>query len=175
MIQEIYDWLESRTGSPYDFREEISEIDISDAFLTPIDWFNTISITIERLEECIDDINRFAREIPEDLPNSEDMKKLIIGEVTELMLAKLDEVKKRIGIKPLRVKNTKELLTHLSMLSKIIDVCKSSKIENIIADLTKFEEATGYFMMDNFDITERDYPQLYSDIIDIVEEFAEED
>lgn len=173
MIQEIYDWLESRTGSPYDFREEISDLELADAFLSPTDWFNTISITISRLEDCIEDINKHKREIPDDLPDFEAMKRIIIIETTEQLLNKLDEVKSRIGIKAVRVKNTEELMTHLSVISTIIKLCKETKIENIIGKLTRFEEDHNWFLMDNFDITEKDYSQLYSDITDIIEEYSE--
>lgn len=173
MIQEIYDWLESRSGSPYDFREEIEEIELADAFLTPTDWFNTISITLDRLEDCIETINEYKDEIPDELPDYKAMKKLIIEETTRLLLIKLDEVKVRIGIKNVRVKNAEELITHLSMISKLIDICKNTKVENIISKISKFEEDNGYFLMDNFDITERDYSQLYSDITDVISDFEE--
>lgn len=175
MIQEVYDWLESRTGSPYDFRDEISELDISDAFLTPIDWYNEITITIDRLEECVEDINTHQDEIPDYLPNHVVMKKLMIEETTELLLQKLNEVKSRLGIKQVRVKDAYDLVRQCSMMSKIIDLCKNTKIGQIISVLTKFEEDNGNFLMDEFDITPKDYSQLYSDITDIVSDFEEND
>lgn len=174
MIQEVYDWLESRSGSPYDFRDELSELELSEAFLSPGDWFNTISITIDRLEDCVDDINKFRYEIPEDLPDADDMKKQIIGETTEMILDKLDEVKQRIGIKASKVKNVNELTTQLSMICKMIDICKNAKIQDVMGLLSKFEEDHDFYMSDNFDITPKDYPQLYADIVDIIEEYEED-
>lgn len=175
MIQEVYDWLESRTGSPYDFRDEISEIDLSEAFLAPTDWYNTILLTISRLEDCIEDINEHSDEIPDDLPDAGDMKRMIIWETTALLLDKVNDVKEKIGIKVTNIKDTDDLTHQASMLSQIINICKQTKIEFIIKKLTSFEELYDNYMMDTFDITPRDYSQLYSDITDIVEEYEEDD
>lgn len=173
VIQEIYDWLESRTGSPYDFREEISELDISDAFLSPVDWYNTITITLDRLEDCVDDINKHKYEIPDYLPSAADIKKLIIEETCMLFMNKLNEVKQRIGISESTINDVDDLTRQCYIISELIKLCKETKIGQIIAALRKFEEENENFLLDNFDITERDYAQLYSDITDIVADFEE--
>ena len=173
VIQEIYDWLESRTGSPYDFRDEISELDIADAFLTPVDWYNTITITLDRLENCVEDINEHKDEIPDYLPSAQDIKKLIIEETCMLFMIKLNEVKQRIGIKETTINDVDDLTRQCYIISQVIELCKETKIGQIIVALRKFEEENEDYLLDNFDISERDYSQLYSDITDIVADFEE--
>lgn len=173
VIQEIYDWLESRTGSPYDFRDEISELDIADAFLTPVDWYNTITITLDRLEDCVEDINEHKGEIPDYLPSAQDIKKLIIEETCMLFMNKLNEVKQRIGIKETTINDVDDLTRQCYIISQVINLCKETKIGQIIVALRKFEEENEDYLLDNFDISERDYSQLYSDITDVVADFEE--
>lgn len=173
VIQEIYDWLESRTGSPYDFRDEISELDIADAFLTPVDWYNTITITLDRLEDCVEDINEHKDEIPDYLPSAQDIKKLIIEETCMLFMNKLNEVKQRIGIKETTINDVDDLTRQCYIISQVINLCKETKIGQIIVALRKFEEENEDYLLDNFDISERDYSQLYSDITDVVADFEE--
>jgi len=173
VIQEIYDWLESRTGSPYDFRDEISELDIADAFLTPVDWYNTITITLDRLEDCVEDINEHKDEIPDYLPSAQDIKKLIIEETCMLFMDKLNEVKQRIGIKETTINDVDDLTRQCYIISQVINLCKETKIGQIIVALRKFEEENEDYLLDNFDISERDYSQLYSDITDVVADFEE--
>jgi hypothetical protein len=173
VIQEIYDWLESRTGSPYDFRDEISELDIADAFLAPVDWYNTITITLDRLEDCVEDINEHKDEIPDYLPSAQDIKKLIIEETCMLFMDKLNEVKQRIGIKETTINDVDDLTRQCYIISQVINLCKETKIGQIIVALRKFEEENEDYLLDNFDISERDYSQLYSDITDVVADFEE--
>jgi len=173
VIQEIYDWLESRTGSPYDFRDEISELDIADAFLTPVDWYNTITITLDRLEDCVEDINEHKDEIPDYLPSAQDIKKLIIEETCMLFMDKLNEVKQRIGITETTINDVDDLTRQCYIISQVINLCKETKIGQIIVALRKFEEENEDYLLDNFDISERDYSQLYSDITDVVADFEE--
>ena len=173
VIQEIYDWLESRTGSPYDFRDEISELDIADAFLAPVDWYNTITITLDRLEDCVDDINEHRYEIPDFLPDADSIKKLIIEETCMLFMNKLNEVKQRIGIKETQINDVDDLTRQCYLLSQVIQLCKDTKIGQIIVALRKFEEENDNFLLDTYDIGEQDYAQLYSDITDIVADFEE--
>ena len=173
VIQEIYDWLESRTGSPYDFRDEISELDIADAFLAPVDWYNTITITLDRLEDCIEDINEHKDEIPDYLPSAQDIKKLIIEETCMLFMNKLNEVKQRIGITETTINDVDDLTRQCYIISQVINLCKETKIGQIIVALRKFEEENEDYLLDSFGISERDYSQLYSDITDVVADFEE--
>ena len=173
VIQEIYDWLESRTGSPYDFRDEISELDIADAFLAPVDWYNTITITLDRLEDCVEDINEHKDEIPDYLPSAQDIKKLIIEETCMLFMNKLNEVKQRIGIKETTINDVDDLTRQCYIISQVINLCKETKIGQIIVALRKFEEENEDYLLDSFGISERDYSQLYSDITDVVADFEE--
>ena len=173
VIQEIYDWLESRTGSPYDFRDEISELDIADAFLAPVDWYNTITITLDRLEDCVEDINEHKDEIPDYLPSAQDIKKLIIEETCMLFMNKLNEVKQRIGITETTINDVDDLTRQCYIISQVINLCKETKIGQIIVALRKFEEENEDYLLDSFGISERDYSQLYSDITDVVADFEE--
>lgn len=173
VIQEIYDWLESRTGSPYDFRDEISELDIADAFLAPVDWYNTITITLDRLEDCVEDINEHKDEIPDYLPSAQDIKKLIIEETCMLFMNKLNEVKQRIGITETTINDVDDLTRQCYIISQVIELCKETKIGQIIVALRKFEEENEDYLLDSFGISERDYSQLYSDITDVVADFEE--
>jgi hypothetical protein len=173
VIQEIYDWLESRTGSPYDFRDEISELDIADAFLAPVDWYNTITITLDRLEDCVEDINEHKDEIPDYLPSAQDIKKLIIEETCMLFMDKLNEVKQRIGITETTINDVDDLTRQCYIISQVIELCKETKIGQIIVALRKFEEENEDYLLDSFGISERDYSQLYSDITDVVADFEE--
>ena len=173
VIQEIYDWLESRTGSPYDFRDEISELDIADAFLAPVDWYNTITITLDRLEDCVEDINEHKDEIPDYLPSAQDIKKLIIEETCMLFMNKLNEVKQRIGITETTINDVDDLTRQCYIISQVINLCKETKLGQIIVALRKFEEENEDYLLDSFGISERDYSQLYSDITDVVADFEE--
>jgi len=86
---------------------------------------------------------------------------------------KLNEVKQRIGIKETTINDVDDLTRQCYLLSQVIELCKETKIGQIITALRKFEEENDNFLLDTYDIGEQDYAQLYSDITDIVADFEE--
>ena len=53
MYEEIILWLEGVSGIEYDFTEDLNDINISDAFITPVTWYNKISILMDKLETLL--------------------------------------------------------------------------------------------------------------------------
>ena len=52
MLEELYNWLESYSGTSYDFSESFKEIDGDQAFLNPADWHYGMSFILKQLQDA---------------------------------------------------------------------------------------------------------------------------
>lgn len=77
MLSEIYLWLESRSGIPYNLEDEIAILN-SDIIATDnVTWMIKIRNVIDLTKDAIETVNDYEDQIPDDFPNARQIKALI--------------------------------------------------------------------------------------------------
>lgn len=77
MTTEIYLWLESRTGIPYNFEDDISLLSTDIIAMDPATWSLTIYNIISLTKDAIDAVDEYDDQIPPDFPSARKIKALI--------------------------------------------------------------------------------------------------
>jgi hypothetical protein len=77
MTTEIYLWLESRMGIPYNFEDDISLLSTDIIAMDPATWSLTIYNIISLTKDAIDAVDEYDDQIPPDFPSARKIKSLI--------------------------------------------------------------------------------------------------
>ena len=77
MLTEIYLWLESRSGIPYNLEDEVVELMTDIVATDPYRWMMGIRNIIDLTKDAVDVVNDYDDQIPDDLPPARKIKSMI--------------------------------------------------------------------------------------------------
>ena len=98
MTVEIYLWLESRTGIPFNFEDSFQSL-MTDIIATDHNqWLITIRDIIDLTKDAIDAVDEFADEIPDDLPDARKMKSIIAENTRDNMRVIMKHALRILGL-----------------------------------------------------------------------------
>lgn len=162
MFEEIYIWLESYSGTSYDFDESVSEISADDAFTQPYDWSVGIDLILRQLDEACDTIDTYWRNIPTDLPDRNTMKRMLSQLTLEKLVANIKMVCGKLNIDPVRIDSIDKLKMVVVTLSELIDMLINHDPEEIMAkglfDQHESDNDDSFYQI--LSVMKEDVPQL---------------
>jgi hypothetical protein len=162
MFEEIYIWLESYSGTSYDFDESIREISSDDAFNQPFDWSVGIDLILKQLDDACDVIDQYWRAIPTDLPDKNTMKKMLSRKTLEGLVANIRSVCGKLNIDAVRIDSVDQLKFIVVTLSELIDMLINHDPEEIMAKglFDQHEEDNNESFYRLLNVMKEDVPQL---------------
>lgn len=179
MLLEIYLWLESRSGIPYNFEDQFAEL-MSDMVATdPNEWMISIRNIIDLTKDAIDVVNDYDDQIPDDLPSARKIKQMIADytrtNIRQIMIHAFGV----LGLLPPESIPIAKLTTLWNMTAAISNLVNELIInfnneESNNAWFEKYDENNDNIFTDNCGLTKYDIQQLALNI-DSVREFHDED
>lgn len=173
MWEKIYVWIESYAGCSYDVDEAISYINNNDnPFVNTVEWKLVNEQLVDQLEEIFDIITDNATLIPDDLPDSNDMKKMFAGKILMGMLSGLNNVKRQLHIQQIDINDYNVLLHHIDVMFDLICMMKENSLDEIIdkSMFDKYNEENEDMFTDLFGLTSSDVSNIYYTISAITEQ-----
>lgn len=174
MYEEIILWLEGVSGIEYDFTEDLNDINISDAFITPVTWHNKISILMDKLETFTETVDEFGYSAPDNLPSPDKIKSIIVEYVINQLIGKLDDVKTKMNVSTKKIKSADMFTSQAFMISKLIQTCIDNQVGVIVKLLTIINEQYDDALLDMFGLTPNDYIDIHTTINDSKDMYEED-
>lgn len=162
MLDEVYTWLESYGGVSYDFDESIQEIDGNRAFISPFDWRVSIDLILDQLDDAIDLVDEYWRNLPATLPPRKKLKR-ILAETTLFNLVKnVQSVCNQLNIDPPEISTVDQLRVVVVTLCELIDLLANHELNDIIENnlFEEHEEENDNSFEEILDIHQQDITQL---------------
>ena len=178
MLAEIYLWLESRTGIPFNFEDDITTLETDIVATDPDTWSLTIFNIIGLTKEAVDAVTDFEDEIPDDLPSARKIKS-IIAENTRLNLRYIiSKAFQTLGlVVPESISAAR--LTDIRNITVAFNDLVHKLSEDTVADISKtdwfdkYDEDHNDVFTDTMEITKQDLDNIQIAITSI-REFEEE-
>lgn len=160
MLGEIYLWLESRTGIPYDFDDDINKLSTDIIAIDPTTWALTIYNIIGLTYDALLSVDQYDQQIPPDFPSARKIK---------AMLAENTRINLRSVVK-------KAFQTLGLVVPEFLDNAKLTTVRNIVTALydlvTKLSEdnVDNINKTDWFDKYDENHNNVFTDDIGIVKQ-----
>lgn len=175
MFEEVYDWLEQWSGSPYDLTEEIELVSSDMAFTEPYCWKLTIGLIIDNLAEAIDIINTYGDNLPEELPSKGELVKVLTAYVLCELIDVVNHVKQQMNISNTDIKSVNDLYNNVTVLTDLIDMLTEHDMDEIIKDnlFEKYNEENDDMFTEVLDIYKNDLTNIHFAIDSIRENYSD--
>jgi hypothetical protein len=171
MWEDICNWIEQYDGVEYDFQEYIRLLKGDAIFLSPTTWRNTLSILLDRLSDMIDVIDEKYTEIPDELPNRDEMKKYVTSETLTAIIEIINSIKQKLNIEPTTIRTFSTLEKHVDGLCDLIKALSENTLEKLMKTewFDEYEDANKDFLENVFGIVKNDLPSLQFTVNDIIQ------
>lgn len=133
ILPEIHNWLESRTGVPYDFSDEFNKIRGDVIFNNPDSWRLAVSMIVYSANECLDEIDNNKYDIPDDLPSAMEMKKIISESVLESFRIILEYICRTLNMTQPTINSYDSLTLYTSTLYELVSLLTQNDIDTIMS------------------------------------------
>lgn len=174
MWNDIYNFLERYSGVSYDFSEEFEKISGYTAFIEPYQWHSGITNILKDLQDALDTIEEFGDNLHEDMPNKNDLKKIIAGYVLRQLIANINSIKTILNVDVTDISNYDDLENQIGLIGDLLDMMISNSLDDILKhDLyTKYEEdEDGGGFMDVLGIHKNDITNISFTVTSIREDY----
>ena len=179
MLDELYVWLESYSGTSYDFAESFEEIQGDTAFVNPSDWRYGIEMIVSQMNDACDIIDKHKTAIPETMQNNVVCKRELTQTVINGIKRNIDEVCNRMLISHRRISTIDECSVMVVAIFELIDMIVDTDTSDIMAAFDKHEEENDNSFYELLNITRDDMTQLSLNVGSIrqfvFDKMAEED
>ena len=178
MLPEIYLWLESRTGIPYNFEEDIETLSTDLIGYDPATWTLTIYNIIGLTKGALDAVDEYDDQIPDDLPSARKMKSYIAEYTRSSLRGVIKTAFQTLGLVVPECVSDAKLTTIRNMTAALNDlVIKLSEdnVDNINKTdwFDKYDENHDNVFTDDMNINKQDLINIQI-AINGVQEFHEE-
>ena len=160
MLEELYNWLESYSGTSYDFSESFKEIDGDQAFLNPADWHYGMSFILKQLQDACDIIDQFRTAIPENMQNNIVCKRALTQTVIDGIRKNIDDVCNRMMLTHEKVVTIDQCSTMLITLYELIEMIIGTETGEIMKQYDQHEEDNDNSFFNLLNIERDDMTQL---------------
>lgn len=173
MISEIYNWIESRSGVSYDFNQELYDIQGDTMIVSPYEFKFGYEVIILELHECVDIIDEYKDEIPDDLPEYDDLKLQFVATVLNGITNIINHVCDRLSIKRLDISTMNSLDMTVGSLCLLCEFLNENTNESIIKNhlFEKFDSDNDNIFTQTFEIVNSDITNMTFAVDTIKEEY----
>lgn len=162
MLDEIYVFLEEYTGTSYDFDESVAEINGETAFVSPFEWRVAIENILTQLDEATDAIDEHWRNIPSDMPNRTEMKRMLAQRALTLLVGNIKNVCDQLNIDTPKMSTIDQLKIVVQTLFELLEMLGAYELDVILKDelFEQHEEENDDSFNEILDVTKKDITQL---------------
>lgn len=174
-IAYAYDWLESRSGSSFNFNELYHKLSMNNIFIDPYDWLYSYNNMISLIGYAFEIIDQNSTELPFELPNSRTFKKAFANNVMNKMNNILSYIKQTLSIEVVDITSFESLTNHVNCLFDLVCICRENDIEYIYKNKlfdTNSEENQDVSIESILQIQSADLTNIHSVISSIIEEYT---
>lgn len=177
----VYLWLESRTGESYYLDEEINSLLKKDMIVMDTDqWEFSLSKILKKMNECLDAIDEFWREIPDDLPSRSRMKQDYREHIMDGAHGILADAFNSLGLTIPGELMSSDIILFVNSANSLLDLVRELK-ENDIEDVIKSQWYDKYndthddILIERMKIAKQDLPDISVAIDTVMEIHSDED
>lgn len=174
--EDINNWIEQYSGVTYDFEEDFVQLRDDEIFLNPTIWRNNLSVLLDTLSDLIDVIDEKWKEIPEELPPRNELKKYVTTEVLTEIIEIVNSIKQKLCIEPSTIRTFSTLEKHVDALYDLIKALSENSLEKLLKEewFDQYEEDNKNFLTDVFQLSKNDLASMQFTINDILKSHEEE-
>lgn len=178
MWDEIYLWMEAQSGVSYDLSDDIKEVSGDAIFVTPHQWKTNVRYILNKLSEAIDVIDENYKNLHEDLPNRDQMKKMFTAQVLGNLVKIINSIKQKLCIEQTDITNVETLQDNIDALYDIVEELRTESIENIMSSdwYDDYNEENDNVLSVKMSIHKNDLPNMHfsvQSIVDLHEDYEE--
>ena len=162
MLEEVYNWIDSRTGVSYDFNQELTSMSKGLLINNPNEFRFSYIELINELNECMTAIKTYREEIPEDFPGYKKLQEMFAATVLDGLDRILHSYMDELNLKYVQISTIDELTATVESMCELINLFRINSVDDII-DKKLFEKLDNEF--DNI-FTDR-YELITDDIMNL--------
>ena len=175
MWSRIYEFFEQYAGVSYNFVEDINDLK-KNTFIEPYAWESGIQNIMDNLQESLDYIEEYKMYLGEDMPSSNEFKKIVATYVLSELRGILDTMKQTLNIEPNDINDFDTLELQLFVMGELVDMCVNHSLDEIMADdlfntYTVEEEDDDNLFEEALGLNEKDIPNIFMTIQSIRDDY----
>lgn len=175
MWSRIYEFFEQYAGVSYNFVEDINDLK-KNTFIEPYAWESGIQNIMDNLQESLDYIEEYKMYLGEDMPSSNEFKKIVATYVLSELRGILDMMKQTLNIEPNDINDFDTLELQLFVMGELVDMCVNHSLDEIMADdlfntYTVEEEDDDNLFEEALGLNEKDIPNIFMTIQSIRDDY----
>ena len=162
-FEELFIWLESFAGVPFDFREDLNTLSQYDAFVDPFDWRVSLANIFTNLDNALDIIDEHKRDMPDTFPPYADVKRELTRSTISIIFDNVKQTLSMIGVDMDDVNSLDDLKASILAASELIEMCIKNDLDMIKKDnlYEAHEDDSDNSFAKVLDVHERDLNQMY--------------
>ncbi len=168
-MDELYVWLESYGGTSYDLTSTIYSIEATLPFVSPFDWRTSIENVLDQMDEAVDIIEKYGKNLPDNLPSKQIAKRMFVMDVLSKLVENVRAVCREMGLDIDDITTIDKLRNVVLAMSELIDMFINNTIETIQKEdlFEKHEDDNDDSFQNILDVDERDLVQLSYNVAQI--------
>jgi antitoxin component of RelBE/YafQ-DinJ toxin-antitoxin module len=168
-MDELYVWLESYGGTSYDLTSTIYSIEATLPFVSPFDWRTSIENVLDQMDEAVDIIEKYGKNLPDNLPSKQIAKRMFVMDVLSKLVENVRAVCREMGLDIDDITTIDKLRNVVLAMSELIDMFINNTIETIQKEdlFEKHEDDNDDSFQNILDVDERDIVQLSYNVAQI--------
>lgn len=173
----LYDWFTQKAGVSYDFNEDIGEIDGDTAFNETFFWSMKIGFILDDMESAIEVVEENWRELTEDLPPRDKLKKLFTEDTISKLAKNINDVKKKLGLKIDELTDAEDIMENVVGLRDLISMLSVFSIEDLQKRnwFEEYDESSDGLLSDTLGIHKNDLVDIHQNIETILEGYNDDE
>lgn len=175
--EEIYTWLEQKSGVSYNFNEDIQEISGDVIFTDTFFWATKIDFILDDLDDALEVIDEHRREIIDTMPTYTHLKKGLINDTVTKITNVINSIKKTLGLEIIPIHDEEDILTNAITLRDLVSIMKSFSLEDIQKRnwFDTYNENFDEVLSELFNIHKNDLVDIHQTIETIMESLDDDD
>lgn len=171
MSEEIYIWMEEQSGVTYDLTDDIQELSGDFIFTNTHAWKSNMHFVLNKLSEAIDVIDENYRNLREDLPSRDELKKLFTAEVLGSLVSIINSIKQKLNIDTADITSVNQLYSNIEVLYDIVEELRTSTVEEVLQSswYDDYNDENDDILSTVYGIHKNDLPNMHYTIQSIID------
>lgn len=173
----LYNWFTQKAGVSYDFNEDLGEIGGDTPFNETFFWSMKIGFILDDMESAIEVVEENWRELTEELPSRDKLKKLFTEDTISKLANNINDVKKKLGLKIDELTDAEDIMENVVGLRDLISMLSVFSIEDLQKRnwFEEYDESSDGLLSDTLGIHKNDLVDIHQNIETILEGYKDED
>lgn len=174
----LYSWLEQKTGVSYDSNEAFAAIQGNTVFTDTFLWCLRIGFILDDMESAIEAVEENKRELTEDLPPKDKLKKAIEFDRISKLRANINAVKGQLGMSETPINDAEDVMANATALRDLIMWVSALTVDELkMRDgwFETYDEETDGGLTEVLELHKNDLIDIFHTVESIRETFMDDD